>query len=58
MLEITLSYQDKEIALSRPGTKYGSNIDEFNELVKLAFEGVGLQFNGSLVEINNLPGVV
>lgn len=58
MLEITLSYQDKEIALSRPGTKYGSNIDEFNELVRLAFEGVGLQFNGSLVEINNLPGVV
>lgn len=58
MLEITLSYQDKEIALSRPGTKYGSNIDEFNELVRLAFEGVGLQFNGDLVEINNLPSVV
>lgn len=51
MLEITLSYQDKEIALSRPGTKYGSNIEEFNELVKLAFAGVGLEFNGTLQEM-------
>lgn len=58
MLEITISYQDKEIALSRPGTKYGSNLEEFTELVALAFAGVGLEFDGTLKEIPSGPNMV
>ena len=55
MLEITLTYQDKQVALSQPGTKYGSNIEEFTDLVTLAFAGVGLLFDGTLTEIKDLP---
>lgn len=55
MLEITLTYQDKQVALSQPGTKYGSNIEEFTDLVTLAFAGVGLVFNGTLTEMKDLP---
>ena len=57
MLEITLCYQDKQVALSQPGTKYGSNIHEFTELVALAFAGVGLVFEGTLTEVKDLPPI-
>lgn len=57
MLEITLSYQDKQVALSQPGTKYGSNIKEFNDLVTLAFAGVGIAFEGTLTEMSDLPPI-
>lgn len=57
MLEITLCYQDKQVALSQPGTKYGSNLEEFTELVSLAFAGVGLFFDGTITEMKDLPPI-
>ena len=50
MMEITLVYQDRQITLTRPETKYGSNLEQFSQLVGLAFEGVGLNFDGTISE--------
>lgn len=50
-MEITISYQDKELSIVRPGTKYGSNLAEFTEILNLALEGVGLHFDGTLTEV-------
>lgn len=52
-MEITIAYQDRTITLTRPETKYGSNIESFNELAHLALAGVGLVLNGSISEIEN-----
>lgn len=52
-MEVTLLYQDRQITLTRPETKYGSNLDQFTELVNLAFQGVGLEFNGTITEAQN-----
>ncbi len=49
-MEIEIVYQDREIHLSRPETKYESNLENFSELVNLAFEGVGLRMDGTIVE--------
>lgn len=50
-MEITLSYQSRQVSLSKPETRYGSNLEAFCELAALAFEGVGLSFNGEITEI-------
>ena len=52
-LEVTFVYQDRQITLTRPETKYGSNLDSFSELVGLAFQGIGLTFNGEITEMQN-----
>lgn len=52
-MEITILYQDKQVTLTRPETKYGSNLESFTELVALAFRGVGLDFEGEITEIKN-----
>ena len=36
----------------KPDTKYGSNLEAFTELVNLAFQGVGLFFEGKIGELN------
>ena len=53
MMEITLVYQDRQITLTRPETKYGSNLEQFAELVNLAFQGVGLNFDGVITEVTD-----
>ena len=50
-MEITIIYQGRQVTLTKPETKYGSNLDAFVELVSLAFEGVGLYFDGQIGEI-------
>ena len=52
-MEITLLYQDRQITLSKPETKYGSNLDSFSELVNLAFLGVGLYLDGKIEELKD-----
>lgn len=52
-MEITLVYQDRQITLTKPETKYGSNLEDFSRLVGLAFKGVGLEFNGTIQEIQD-----
>lgn len=52
-MEVTLLFQDRQITLTRPETKYGSNLDQFTELVNLAFQGVGLQLDGMISEVSN-----
>lgn len=52
-MEITLVYQDRQITLSKPETKYGSNLDSFSELVNLAFLGVGLYLDGKIEELKD-----
>lgn len=49
-MEISILYQDRQITLTRPETKYGSNLQSFAELVNLAFQGVGLEFDGIITE--------
>lgn len=52
-MEITILYQDRQITLTRPETKYGSNLETFTELVSLAFLGVGLCFEGTISELKD-----
>lgn len=51
-MEITISYQGRQVALSKPETRYGSNLDAFSELVGLAFQGVGLELAGEIRELD------
>lgn len=52
-LEITIVYQDRQITLTRPEIKYGSNIQNFREMVEIAFAGIGLVFEGTILEIGD-----
>lgn len=52
-MEISILYQDRQVTLTRPETKYGSNLQSFTELVNLAFQGVGLEFDGVIKENEN-----
>lgn len=49
-MEIVITYQDKQVSLSRPETRYGSNLQTFIDMVSLAFEGIGLDFVGEITE--------
>ena len=51
-MEITILYQDRQVTLTKPETKYGSNLEAFTELVELAFKGVGLEFNGEILDVS------
>lgn len=50
-MEITLAYQGKTITLTAPERTYQSNLDAFEELLKLALTGVGLSLDGGVLEI-------
>lgn len=52
-MEITILFQDRQATLSKPETKYGSNLEAFSELVGLAFQSVGLELMGEIKEIGN-----
>lgn len=54
-MEVTFIYQDRQITLTKPETKYGSNLDAFSELVALAFQGIGLTFEGTITEMRDEP---
>lgn len=53
LLEISLVYQDKETRLTCPGTKYGSNLGEFTDMLAIALEGIGLRLDGHILELSN-----
>lgn len=53
MMEVTLVYQDRQITLTRPETKYGSNIQNFREMIETAFTGIGLVLEGTIQEIED-----
>ncbi len=52
-MEISILYQDRQVTLTKPETRYGSNIEAFTELAALAFQGVGLNFEGEISEIKS-----
>ena len=52
-MEISILYQDRQGTLTKPETRYGSNLQSFAELVDLAFQGVGLVFDGTISEMQN-----
>ena len=52
-MEISILYQDRQVTLTKPETRYGSNLESFTELVALAFRGVGLDFDGTIREIED-----
>lgn len=52
-MEIGIVYQGRQVNLTKPETHYGSNLPEFAKLVPLAFEAVGLKFDGTITEIQD-----
>ena len=50
MMEITLIYQDRQATITKPETKYGSNIEGFSELLTMALHAIGLECDGTIRE--------
>lgn len=51
-MKICIEYNGRWVEMDKPDHNYGSNIDTFREIARLAFAAVELEFVG---EINEIP---